>query len=151
MAGLTDTVRALAEPLAADADVDLVDLQVKGSGSRQLVRVVVDRKGGVDLATCQRLSQRLSARLDEADPFPSRYSLEVTSPGIDHPLADRRAFERVEGRDVLVHRDAGDGRVVQLRGRVLIADEEAVVIETGGERVGVRYDDIVKATQSLPW
>lgn len=146
-----DTVRALVAPLADQAEVDLVDVQVKGSGSRRIVRVVVDRKGGVDLATCQRLSRQLSARLDEADPIADRYALEVTSPGIDYPLKDPRAFARVEGREVLVHRNAGDGRVLQVRGRVTAVDEEAVMLDADGEQVRVRYDEIAKATQSLPW
>lgn len=151
MGGHSEVVRALAEPLVLENDLDLVDVQVKGSGPRRLVRVIVDRKGGVDLGTCQRLSQRLSSRLDEVDPMDDRYALEVTSPGVDHPLADRRAFDRVEGRDVLVHRDAGDGRVLQVRGRVAGTDDEAVVLDADGESVRVRYDEIVKATQSLPW
>ncbi|HVM13994.1 MAG TPA: hypothetical protein VM287_06665 [Egibacteraceae bacterium] len=151
MDATSDTVRALADPLARQADVDLVDVQVKGSGSRRLVRVVVDRKGGVDVATCQGLSRQLSALLDDVDPIADRYALEVTSPGVDHPLSDPRAFERVEGRPVLVHRDAGDGRVLQLRGRVAAVDEEAVTIDADGEQVRVRYGEIVKATQSLPW
>jgi len=151
MSGPSETVRALVEPLAREADVDLVDVQVKGSGPRRLVRVTVDRKGGVDLATCQRLSRELSSRLDEVDPISDRYALEVTSPGVSHPLSDRRAFDRVEGRDVLVHRDAGDGRVVQVRGRVTGTEQEAVLLDTDGEQVRVRFDEIVKATQSLPW
>lgn len=151
MQSTNDTVRALVEPLAHQAEVDLVDVQVKGSGGRRIVRVVVDRKGGVDLATCQRLSRQLSTLLDDTDPIADRYSLEVTSPGVDHPLTDPRAFSRVEGREVLVHRDAGEGKILQVRGRVTAVDEEAVVLDTEGEQVRVRYDEIAKATQSLPW
>lgn len=151
MGGPSETVRALAEPLVRDLDVDLVDVQLKGSGPKQLVRVIVDRKGGVDLATCQQLSRRLSSRLDETDPINNRYSLEVTSPGVDYPLAGRRAFERVEGRTVLVHRDAGDGAVQQVQGRVVTTDDEVVVLDTDAEHTRVPYDEIIKATQCLPW
>lgn len=151
MGEVSADVHELAEPLARDAGVDLVDVQVKGSGPRRLVRVTVDRKGGVDLATCQRLSRALSSRLDERDPITDRYALEVTSPGVDHPLADRRAFERVEGRDVLVHYEADEGRVLQVRGRVADSDDEAVALDVDGETVRMAYRDIVKATQSLPW
>lgn len=151
MGDLDGAVRALAEPLAAEAGVDLVDVAVKGTGGQRRVRVVIDRKGGVDLATCQRVSQRLSSRLDEEDPVPGRYDLEVTSPGVDHPLEGQAAFDRVEGRDVLVHRQAPDGRVLQVRGRVAGAEPDTVVLETGDEHVRVPYGEIVKATQSLPW
>lgn len=147
----SDVVRALAEPLARDLDVDLLDVQVKGSGPRQMVRVIVDRRGGVDLQTCQQLSKRLSVRLDETDPIADRYALEVTSPGIDYPLVGPRDFERVEGRDVLIHRGGGDGAVQQVRGRVAGSDGAAVVVDTDTEQVRVPYDEIVKATQCLPW
>lgn len=151
MGSQSDVVRALAEPLAHDVEVDLLDVQVKGSGKRQVVRVVVDRRGGVDLQTCQMLAKRLSSRLDETDPITDRYALEVTSPGVDQPLVGQRAFERVEGREVLIHHDAGDGRVLQVRGRVAAAGDDAVAVDTDAEQVRVPYDDIVKATQCLPW
>lgn len=149
---LAASVRDLAGPLAAEADVDLVDVQVKGTGPRRLVRVMVDRKGGVDLATCQEVSRRLSAALDEHDPIAERYSLEVTSPGTSHPLHGQRAFERVEGRGVLVQRrSAGDDRVEQVRGTVRDADADVVVLDVDGDEVRVPYGEIVKATQTLPW
>lgn len=151
MSATATTIRALADPLAAAAGLDLVDVQVRGSGRRRLVRVIVDRKGGVDLARCQALSRRLSARLDEADPIPGRYALEVTSPGVDAPLRDQRAFDRVEGRRVLVRRTLPDGRVQEVEGTVLASGEEGVVLDADGGPVTVRYDEIASARQRLPW
>jgi ribosome maturation factor RimP len=147
--GGADRIRDLAEPLAASSGLDLVDVELK-QGPRTLVRVVVDRKGGVDLATCQDMSRRLSDALDADDPVEGRYALEVTSPGVDRPLTDRRAFDRVEGRPVLVHRSDGGG-VVQLRGTVAAAEEDAVVLDVDGSPLRIPYDEIVKATQQLPW
>lgn len=144
-------LRDLAEPLAQSAGLDLVDVAVKGNTGAQKVRIAVDRKGGVDLGTCQSLARALSSALDAADPIQGRYELEVTSPGVDHPLRGRRAFERVEGRDVLVHRGEQGGRMVQVRGRVVGADERAVVLDVEGGVVEVPYEEIVKATQALPW
>jgi ribosome maturation factor RimP len=148
-AGPSARVRALAEPLADAAGLDLVDVEVK-QGPRTLVRVTVDRKGGVDVGTCQDLSGRLSAALDAEDPVDGRYALEVTSPGVDRPLRDRRAFDRVEGRAVLVHRRVADA-TTQIRGVVRAAQDDAVVLDVNGEEVRVPYDDIAKATQQLPW
>lgn len=136
----------------ADAfGVDVLAVEHKGSGSRQLVRVVVDRKGGVPIDTCQRLSQQLSADLDRVDPIGGRYTLEVTSPGVDWPLTDRPAFDRVEGREVLIHRRDDAGRVEQVRGRVVRANDDAVDIDDGSGTVAVAYADIVSAAQALPW
>jgi len=152
MPDATGSVRALVTSLADASGVDVVDVQVKGAGSRMLLRVVVDRKGGIDLGSCEKLSRSLSQALDAEDPFMGRYVLEVTSPGVDWPLTDQAAFDRVDGRLVLVHwRQAGESSVRQLCGTVTAAHAEAVAIDVDGETVSVPYGEIVKATQALPW
>ena len=155
MADLSATVDALVRPLADDAGVDLVDVEVKGEGSRTRVRIIVDRKGGVDVGTCQKISKALSRGLDEADPLAQRYTLEVTSPGTDRPLEDQRSFDRIEGRAVRVILRGDDGVPVDtrtVRGVVTAAGADAVQL-TGadGEVHTVAYRDISKATQELPW
>lgn len=150
MADVTDVVRGFAQPLADDAGLDLIDVAVKGSGSRTLVKVTVDRKGGVGLAECQQLSKDLSRHLDASDPIDSRYQLEVTSPGVTHPLRTQRDFDRVEGKLVVVHRRDGD-TLAEVRGTVVEAAEAEVVLDAGGDRVAIAYGDVHKATQALPW
>src|SRR5688500_5689872 len=147
MSGRERVVRELAEGLAGASRLGLIEAAGKGQGSRRVVRRTLDRKGGVDLAACQDLSRAISARLDEADPVPGRYTLEVSSPGVTHPLEGRRAFERVEGRLVRVLRQDAP----ELTGAVRAADDEAVVLDVDGEDVRVPYVQIVKATQALPW
>lgn len=152
---MTDTAPSVIQDLALQAarvdHVDVLAVDVKGQGSRQIVRVVIDRKGGVGLDVCERISRQVSADLDDIDPMAGRYTLEVTSPGLDWPLTDRAAFDRVEGRDVLVHRRTPTGTVEQVRGRVVGAAADAVELDDGGDTVSVAYGDIVKATQALPW
>lgn len=151
---VADAVTAITEaatPLAAAVGLDLVEVDVKGTGPRTLVRVTVDRKGGVDLATCQQVAGALAARLDEIDPIDSRYQLEVTSPGTDRPLRERRDFERVEGRAVQLQRRNDGERVTEIRGTLERATADGVVIDVDGEAVTVGYSEVVKATQALPW
>lgn len=144
-------IRDLADVAARRHDVDVLDVEVKGQGGRQLVRVVVDRKGGVSVGACQQLSRDLSAALDDRDPIGGRYTLEVTSPGTDWPLTDQRSFDRVEGRDVLIHRRADGDRVEQVRGTVVDAGADAVTVDDGAGGTTVAYREIVKAAQALPW
>ena len=150
MEDLEGHIRELAAPLAERAEVDLVAVDVRGTGPRQLVRVMVDRKGGVTIDECRDLSSALSEALDAADPIPQRYALEVTSPGVDHPLEGQRAFDRVEGRAVRIH-CRRDGAPAELRGTVTAAEPDAVVIEVEGRTERVPYDTIDKAVQTLPW
>ena len=148
MADVADVVKGYAQPLADDAGLDLVAVEVKGTGPRTLVRVKVDRKGGVGLAECQELSRNLSRALDDSDPIDNRYQLEVSSPGVNYPLRTQRDFDRVEGRQVVLRRrDEAD----ELKGTVVQAAEAEVVLDAGGTRTAVAYADIDSATQALPW
>ena len=147
----TDAVRGAALPLAEAAGLDLVDVQVKGSGPRTLVRVIVDRKGGVDLALCQKLSRDLSQRIDDTDPINDRYSLEVTSPGVDWPLRTQRDFDRIEGRSVRIRRRGTQDRVDEVTGTVRAAEPDGVLIDSDGSSERIAYDEIVSAKQTLPW
>ncbi|CAN5858376.1 hypothetical protein BH23ACT10_BH23ACT10_36760 [soil metagenome] len=150
MTDTTSIVRDLVNDHAREHDVDVLAVEVKGQGARQLVRVVVDRKGGVPVGVCQRISQELSRRLDALDPIGARYTLEVTSPGVDWPLTDQQAFDRVEGRPVVIDRRV-DGAVQQVRGHVVGAGATAVEVNDGAAVVAVAYDEIVTAAQALPW
>jgi ribosome maturation factor RimP len=145
-------IRELAHREALGESVDVLAVEVKGEGPLRLVRVVIDRKGGVPLDVCQRISQRLSRQLDDADPIAGRYTLEVTSPGMDWPLDDRESFDRIEGREVVIHLRGEGGQVEQVRGRVVHAGQDAVELDNDKAGVvAVAYDDIVKAAQALPW
>lgn len=155
VASETQGVRSQAQPIAERHGLELVDVEVKGGGGRRLVRITVDCKGGVDLSACRAVSEELSQALDAADPDPvaGSYALEVTSPGTKRALRDQAAFDRVEGREVLVHR-ARDGKApTQLTGTVVVAHPDAVELQVAGEDEPVRvpYDEVVKATQTLPW
>lgn len=152
MADLGDTVSALARPFVHEAGLDLVEVRVKGSAGRPRIQVIVDRKGGVDVGACQDVAKAISRALDIDDPVEGRYTLEVTSPGTDHPLADQRAFDRVEGRLVkAVVRTDGD-TTREVTGTVTAAGEEVAELTAADGTVHrVPYADIVKATQELPW
>lgn len=142
-----ESVHALVAELADASGLDLVEVALKGQGSRQLLRVLIDRKGGLDLAACQEFAKRLSERLDEDDPVPGRYTLEVSSPGTGYPLRDQRAFDRVEGKRVTVLR----AEEPEVSGVVKVAHDDVVVLDVDGEEVAVPYGAITKATQALPW
>lgn len=146
-------IQQMAQPLAAGAGLDLLDVEVKGSGSRTRVRIIVDRKGGVDVGTCQKLSRAVEAELDDVDPLRSRYTLEVTSPGTDRPLRSRADFDRIEGRTVRIRLTAeDDGERPDVIGAVRAATDDHVVVEDkAGDTHQVGYDDIDRATQELPW
>lgn len=91
---VTDLAQAIADRLG----IELVDVVVAGEGSRTILRVLVDREGGVGVDNCARLSEMLSRQLDIEEPFAHRYTLEVASPGLDRPLRRAADFDRFAGR-----------------------------------------------------
>lgn len=117
-------LRELVEPVVVTAGYDLEEITVSPAGRRSVVRVVVDRDGGVDLDAVAEVSRAISAVLDDTESLGAQpYVLEVTSPGVDRPLTEPRHWRRNIGRTVA----AGD-----VTGRVREVTEDGVVIEVNG-------------------
>ncbi|MFD0263930.1 ribosome maturation factor RimP [Kitasatospora indigofera] len=121
-----DRLRALLEPLAAGAGLDLEEVKVTQAGSRRQVQVDVDADGGVDLDTIAEFSRLVGEALDESDVMGSgAYVLEVGSPGAERTLTEPRHWRRAEGR--LVKAQLADG--TEIVARVLSADEDGALVE----------------------
>jgi ribosome maturation factor RimP len=125
-------LRSIIEPVARSAGYDLEDLSVVRMGRRFVVRVTVDRDGGVGLDAVADLSRAISTALDDAEAtsgefIAGEYQLEVSSPGVDRPLTAPRHWRRNIGRLVTV---PVDGRKVT--GRVVAADDESVTLLVDG-------------------
>lgn len=126
-------------PVVAAAGYDLEDLTVTAAGRRNLVRVVVDGDGGVDLDAVAEVSRAVSQVLDAAADanFAGPYVLEVTSPGVDRPLTEPRHWRRAVGRLVQV---PVAGRTVTAR--VVAASDTGVTLESDGARRDLAYADL---------
>jgi ribosome maturation factor RimP len=117
--GAVDAVRGLADEAASAAGLVVEDVAVQAAGRRRIVRVVVDLPddavGGVPMDAVAAVSQALSQRLDDSDAMGgAAYTLEVTSPGVDRPLTQRRHWSRARGRLVRVALRNGGTRAGRL-------------------------------------
>ncbi|MEE1822343.1 ribosome maturation factor RimP [Streptomyces sp. BE20] len=122
----TDRLRALLEPLAAQAGLDLEDVKVTQAGNRRQVQIDVDADGGVDLDAIAEFSRVVGEALDESDVMGAgAYVLEVGSPGAERPLGAPRHWIRAEGRLAKINLVDG-GEIVA---RVLSADEDGALVE----------------------
>ena len=126
-------------PVVTAAGYDLEDVSVTAAGRRSVVRVVVDRDGGIDLDAVAEVSRTLSAALDESDVMgQAPYVLEVTSPGVDRPLTQPRHWRRAAGRLVRVNvADAGS-----VTGRVTTADDDNVTLDVDGNARSFAFADL---------
>ena len=155
-ATLPAQVRALVEPLAAALGVEVLDVQVKGSRGRRLVRVTADAAdleaaAGLDVDTIATLSRQLGDALDADDLVPGAYTLEVTSPGADQPLTRPRDFARNRGREVRIARLGDDEEAAPVTGTVVAVTDDAVTLAVAAGELDVSLGDIDHAMVVLPW
>ena len=153
--GIPEQVTELAQPVALAVGAEIVDVEWHGG----LLRVVVDQPGGVTTDVLATVNRQLSALLDQHDPVPGRYTLEVTSPGVERPLSRPDHWVRAVGEDVIV-KLGPDAGVRRLKGRLTaVADGVASldVVEVDGvdqptvTSRDVDLADVVSARTVFDW
>ncbi len=140
---VTDRVREVVEAPLASSDLELVDVEHNGT----LLRVSIDRAGGVDLDTISDATRLVSEALDRTDVVPGRYVLEVSSPGVERPLRTPDHFRRFVGTTVAVRTRPGTEGDRRIQGELEAADDEGVVV--AGRRLA--YDEIERARTVFVW
>jgi ribosome maturation factor RimP len=145
-------VEALVRPVVESVGLELWEVTYRKERGRMILRVAVDREGGVDLDTIAQTSERLSRRLDlEGFAGTTPYSLEVGSPGLERALKEPRHYRRSVGMQVRVKtREAVEGRTV-IEGALVSADAEAIVVAFDGEELRVPYADVASARTVFEW
>ena len=96
--GMLEKIRGVAERVTSGRGYELADVELKREHGGYLVRLYVDKDGGIGLADLQAVSEEVSAILDAEDPVPTSYTLEVSSPGLDRPLKTEADYRRFLGR-----------------------------------------------------
>ena len=151
---LAGRITALAAPEAEGLDVELVEVEVRGASGSRVVRLVADAEGGLDVDRIAALSRQVGDLLDAQDVIDGRYTLEVTSPGVDRPLRSPRDFQRNLGRDVRIvrSREAIDrGEKGEVVGRLAQASEDQLQLAVDGDELVVPLADVDHAKVVLPW
>ena len=95
-------ITAIAEQAAAPAGIEVVEVELKGSGRSHLLRIFIDKPEGITHADCELVSRGVGAVLDVEHPIPGNYELEVSSPGLERRLGKWQDWQRFAGRKVTV-------------------------------------------------
>lgn len=122
-------IRTLVAPALLQCGVELFDVQWDAQGTPPVLRLLIDRAGGVRLDDCERASHAVAAVIDAADPVDGPYTLEVSSPGAERPLGDAEDWRRHVGSRVNVRFRSGSGETV-LEGRLLAVADDSVDVES---------------------
>ena len=140
---IVERVREVVDPLLESQSLTLYDLEVSGSQ----VRITVDAPGGVDLEAIARATRAISAALDEHDPIPSKYTLEVSSPGLERALRTPAHFAAAVGSLVSVKTNARVDGERRIKGTLVAADDDGITVD---DRT-LQYSEIEKARTVFEW
>ena len=144
-------VMDLSQPLLASQGLELVELEYKKEGRDMVLRLFIDRDGGINLDDCAAVSRELSELLDVEDVIPGNYTLEVSSPGLNRPLKKPSDYERYRGRLIKVRTfdlladDGGSLRKTFL-GELLGLENGVIHLRlTEGPAAAIPLDKVAKA------
>lgn len=138
-------VQAAIEPVVAELGYELVDVEYVKEGGRWILRIYIDRAGGVGLDDCERVSRAIDPILDNGDWVDRRYYLEVSSPGLERPLKRPADYERFAGQHIYLKTFAPvSGRRVW-RGRLEGRQGDMITIIVEGEDITIPLANIALA------
>lgn len=137
--------RRMVRPMLDEGGYELIDVEFVKEGGNRILRLIVDKPGGIGIEDCSRISEYVSRRLDEEDPIEDAYFLEVTSPGAERPLKTDDDFRRAVGRNVyLTTREAVHGRN-EFEGILKSWDEQQLEIQAGKKVFAIPTDKVASA------
>lgn len=157
-------ITAMAEQAAAPAGIEVVEVELKGSGRSHLLRIYIDRPEGVSHADCELISRAVSAALDAEDPIPGSYELEVSSPGVERKLTKWQDWVRFCGSKAKVvlrepvqpaypeNAERTGGPIKSFDGNILRAENQTVTMElAGGAIVSFPMGLVDRANLKFEW
>lgn len=142
-------VEEMVNPYLEENGFELVDIEYVKEGSNWFLRVFVDKDGGIDIDDCGRISEYLTEKLDENDPIPSAYFLDVSSPGAERPLKKSEDVKKAVGKDVFVTTYEPVNGLKEFEGRLLSFENEELVIEIGKKSHTIPYSKVASARLAI--
>lgn len=138
-----DRIREIVERVANSEGMELVDVEYKGHGHASVVRIFLDKPGGVTHADCQLISRQVGAIIDVEDLIPTRYVLEVSSPGLDRKLLKESDYQRFSGKMVNLLLKVPRHGQKRYQGKLLGLEGSQVLLEMqGGETIHIKLSEV---------
>lgn len=127
----------LVEPIVKEMGLELVDVEYVKEGAHWYLRLYIDKDGGVEMDDCTEVSHVVSDMLDDLNPIPQAYMLEVSSPGLERPLKKEEDFRRFQGKLVTVHTTAPFQGYKEFSGNLIGLADGAIILEYEGKRMAI--------------
>jgi len=145
-----EKTKALIERIVTSEGLELVEVEIKGSLNRRLLRIFIDKPEGITHADCERISHQVGAELDIEDLIPGSYTLEVSSPGLTRKLRGKEDFLKFRGKLVKIQTHQPVEGMRMIRGILAAFDGETVRVELkNGTSVQFPFDWVAKANLDI--
>ena len=144
-------IEEIVDRVAQSEGIEVVEVELKGGGKNQLLRISIDKPEGITHADCELISQQVGTILDVEDVVPGHYTLEVSSPGVERKLLKPRDFERFQGKKVKLSLHAPVENQMYWEGTLAGYRDGVVTLETGGRNIDLRLDQVAKANLKFEW
>lgn len=148
---VTEHVTRLVEPVLASLGLDLIEVQLLGQGRKSILRLYVDKPGGVTLGDCEQVSRLASPIFDVEDPIQHPYTLEVSSPGIDRPFTRLEDYRRHTGRLIRVETEEEGVRTTRTGRLVAVGDQTVQLLTDQGVHAAIPISSILLARCEVPF
>lgn len=151
--GMEDRIREIVDEVIGGSPVFLIDVQVRGNRGSRVVEIFVDSDADLGVDELARISREVEFLLDLEDLIEGKYSLNLSSPGLDKPLSLPRQYKKNLGRSLRVHYAKQDGSGnTEVEGKLTTATQDAIEIEvSGNDVVHIPLDNVIWAKVQLPW
>ncbi|MFB9329739.1 ribosome maturation factor RimP [Paenibacillus aurantiacus] len=142
-------VEEMVRPFLDENGFELVDIEYVKEGSNYFLRVFVDKEGNIDIDECGRISEYLSEKLDQNDPIPDAYFLEVSSPGAERPLKKPEDVRKAVGKHVYVTTYEPIDGSKEFEGKLLAFEGDEMVVEIGKKKHTLPYAKVASARLAI--
>jgi ribosome maturation factor RimP len=149
---LTEKVVEIANRVGTSVGIEIVDVELLGGGSNQVLRIYIDKPAGVTHSDCELVSNEVGTILDAEDVIPGTYHLEVSSPGIERKLKTARDFERFQGKKARIQVRTPIDKRKKLEGTLAGIAGDVILLEPSpGEQIQIPLDNVERANLKFEW
>ena len=145
-------IEEIAERVARSEGIEIVEVELKGGGKNQFLRISIDRPEGVTHSDCELISQQVGTILDVENVIPSHYTLEVSSPGVERKLLKVKDFERFQGKKAKVALREPVAGQKHFEGTIAGVEEETISLAlASGSQVRFPHAQVERANLKFEW
>ncbi len=145
-----EQLNELLRPVVESMGYELVGVEFHPNSVNALVRIYIDKPDGIELDDCVAVNEQVSGVLDVEDPIPSKYTLEISSPGLDRPLFNLADFERFIGGQVKIRLSRPLERQRNFKGEILAVEGEVITIKSFDEKVAELNFNNIEVARLIP-